>query len=158
MHPTGILSCLILNSVDASEVTSDVLIKFCIFPELIFKLEVLTMWRVVLLYILYLLPANEVCEGYVVYRCLSVHRGPYVCVCHAAPQACMPPRHACPQACTPPWAYAPPDTHIPLGSHAQWGASMSGRYASYWNAFLFLSDIKILVNLLIIWTKTARYL
>ena len=48
------------------------------------------------------------------------------------PRACMPPRH------TPPWAHSPPlGMHAPLGYYEM--RSMSGRYASYWNAFLLLN-------------------
>ena len=84
------------------------------------------------------------------HRCLSVHRGREGGVrgMHA-PQACMPPRHTCPQACTPlplgmhdPPGYAPPGMHTPRACMFTPGRyyemrSMSSRYASYWNAFLF---------------------
>ena len=107
---------------------------------------------------------NLFCEGYVFTGvCLSrggcrpctppathtpaTHVCPYTThsPCHACP---MPrtPCHACPLPCTSPAMHAPstqpaPSTHSPR-YYEMW--SMSGRYASYWNAFLLLNKISIL--------------
>ena len=67
--------------------------------------------------------------------CHSVHRGEVGVPGHVhPPQAGTPPgRH------THPWAGTPQEVHPPAGTPPplpiRW--SMRGRYASYWNAFLF---------------------
>ena len=73
--------------------------------------------------------------------------------------ACMPPRHTPPQTCTPlgmhalqahmprghacsPGHTCPPRRACPPGRYYEMH-SMSGQYASYWNAFLLLVKMKI---------------
>ena len=71
----------------------------------------------------------------------SVYRG---CACHARPLPCTPPCHACPPA----MHALPCHTHTPAmyaPCHARPPSyyemrSMSGRYTSYWNAFLFIES------------------
>ena len=100
-------------------------------------------------------PANEVCEGYVfTHVCHSVHRGVSASV-HAV------------KTLTPPWSRYPPGNrhtpqsiHIhPLGAdipHEQtplpsssvcWEIrTISGRYASYWNAYLFFYSFMLRIE------------
>ena len=110
---------------------------------------------------LFLLPPNEVCEGYVFTGvCLSTgglraqaHMSPRHTQSlgmhapsgtHACPPPPHPPGHAHPQARMAPDMHTPATEHTcPSGTHAPpsgyyevW--SMSGQLASYWNAFLFI--------------------
>ena len=101
-------------------------------------------------------PANEVCEGYVFTRvCHSVHGGSASVHAGITPHQSRHPQEAeqtppeagtppgadtpCPQEQTPP----PPEAdtlpeQTPPPSSACWEIRpTSGRYASYWNAFLF---------------------
>ena len=97
-------------------------------------------------------------EGYVFIRvCDSVHGGGSASV-HAgipppppgkhAPQKHAPQKHAPREACTPPGSTHPQEAHTPLEACTPWEAdsgirSMSGRYASYWNAFLLKLQLQI---------------
>ena len=86
--------------------------------------------------------ANEVCEGYVFTRvCRSVHKGGgtwagtppgrYATPRQVHPLGRYPPGRYPPGRYTPTWA------GTPLGRSACWEIrATSGRYASYWNAFL----------------------
>ena len=70
------------------------------------------------------------------YTCLSVHGGEYLGRYTPPGQvhsrAGTPPGRYTPRAGTPPWAGTPPTTvHAAI-------RSISGRYASHWNAFLFV--------------------
>ena len=80
--------------------------------------------------------------------------------CHTHPLPCLPPpaTHAClpchayplghtcpPRPCTPPVTHAPLPC-IPPRHYDMW--SMSGRYASYWNAFLY--QVRTLTHLKIV--------
>ena len=53
---------------------------------------------------------------------------------------CTLPRLCTPQTTYPPWTTYPPRLRTPPGLHTPLprGRSMCGRYASYWNAFLFI--------------------
>ena len=55
---------------------------------------------------------------------------------HACPPAMHPPRHTCPLPHMPPPCHAPPPMI----------RSMSARYASYWNAFLFKIKCQGILN------------
>ena len=82
--------------------------------------------------LIYLPPANEVCEGYVFTPVShSVHSGEYL------GRYPPPPARYTPLAGTPPGRYtAPGQVHPPATVHAGI-RSTSGRYASHWNAFLY---------------------
>ena len=69
--------------------------------------------------IILLLPAKEVCEGYV-----------FTGVCLSTGGTCIACMHALPGTHAPGYA-CPPSGYYEM-------RSMSGQYASYWNAFLFL--------------------
>ena len=112
---------------------------------------------------LLLLPANEVCEGYVFTGvCLSTGRG--VCLwsggcLHIAPGQ-TPPRQTppLPSACQDTHTHLPStcwDTHPPCLVHAGiW--STNGQYASHWNAFLFMTFFKQLwTTLMTLWTTST---
>ena len=64
------------------------------------------------------------------YTCLSVHWGGVPGQVHS--RAGTPPGRYTPRADTPPWAGTPPTT-VHAGIR-----SISGRYASHWNVFLFV--------------------
>ena len=91
----------------------------------------------------FLPPANKVWGKVIFFApvCHSVHGGGGVP--GQVPPAGTPPWAGTPQAGTPPWAGTPPMGRYtpwagtPPSVHA-WIRSTSGRYASYWNAFLFL--------------------
>ena len=90
-------------------------------------------------------PVNEVCEGYVFTRvCLSTGGVPgqvppgQVSPQAGTPQAGTPLGQVHPQGPgTPPQAGAPPGTRYTRSSACWEIRATSGRYASYWNAFLF---------------------
>ena len=65
-----------------------------------------------------------------------------------APRAPTPPVADTPlKEQAPPGAEPPGGKHPPVSRHPPPGIrSMSGRYASYWNAFLFLSDISWMIQ------------
>ena len=72
-------------------------------------------------------PANEVCKGYVITGCLSIHRG--VCLPHCMLGYIPPCRH-------PPGQTHPPPAQCMLGIR-----STSVRYASHCNVFVFYKEI-----------------
>ena len=107
-------------------------------------------------YMLLLPPENEVCEGYVFTRvchsgvgviCLSAcldtspqEQKPHSQEQKPQSQEQAPPGAGTPQEQAPPRSRHPPGAY-PSGSSACWEIRpTSGRHASYWNAFLFLSN------------------
>ena len=122
--------------------------------------------KVMFLHLSVILFTGEVCMAHMPPRhaCpLQAHMAPGACMplpghacplgTHAARDACpSPPGHAHPQACTPPGHAHHPGMHTPRHAHPPghaclpWACtppgghyekrSMSGRYTSYWNAFL----------------------
>ena len=112
-------------------------------------------------------PANEVWGKVIFFApvCHSVHRGGevsgqeppsrYTPLGRYTPWTGTPPGRYTPPAGTPPGRYTPPQacTPLPPGRYTPWTGtpppppmhagirSTSGRYASYWNAFLFLDVI-----------------
>ena len=86
------------------------------------------------------LPTNEVCEGYVFTPvCHSVHRGVGSAQVHAGMHT---PQEQIPQDQTSPWEQTPAlGADSPLGADPlAAGGYCCRRYASHWNAFLFLQS------------------
>ena len=86
-------------------------------------------------------PKTKLWEGNVFTPvCHSVHRaeGVYLSACWDThtPGQTPPGKH--PTGQTPPWANTHPWADTPPGRHPPPGGHCRGRYASYWNAFLFI--------------------
>ena len=77
-----------------------------------------------------LLPSSTKLRRLCFYTCLSVHRGGGVCL-SACWDTISPSRHTPPGTDTPLLTDTRPRAHTPADSYC------CGRYASYWNAFLF---------------------
>ena len=91
------------------------------------------------------------CEGYVFTGvCLSTGVAGVGWEVSASVHAGIPPSHPgadTPQEQTPPKSRHPPEQTPPKSRHPPRYGDYCGRYASYWNAFLFVEDVVVFLIL-----------